>query len=124
MQKVEERRELRLRIARLRRQVDRDLHAIRSQSRALASWRTYVERYPIPSVLASLGAGLMLSMGLRRGGLTRWIGKRLFQESFAAVTAGLARELRRLWTEWTSTSRTDCQSVQQTEGTGASHEQG
>jgi hypothetical protein len=128
MQQDQEKRQLRLQVGRLRRQIDRDLHAIGAESRVLASWRTYVRRYPIPSVLAALGTGLVLSMGLRRGGLAHWLGKRLVRESVAVMKAGLWRELGRFWTEirrsvgWVE--RSEPHQQHSSERTGTSHEQG
>lgn len=58
------RRDLRLRIGRLRRRIDGRIHATRRKAQRLASWRTYVKRYPGSAVTAALGVGLALSAGL------------------------------------------------------------
>jgi hypothetical protein len=53
-----EKRELRLKIGRSRRRIDARLRATEAEGRKLASWRTYVTRYPGSSVLTAFGLGL------------------------------------------------------------------
>ena len=54
----QEKRELRLKIGRMRRRIDARLRATETEGRKLASWRTYVTRYPGSAVLAAFGLGL------------------------------------------------------------------
>ena len=90
-------RELRLRIGRLRRRIDRRVRSVRTQGQRLASWRTYVERYPGYTLLAALGAGLAASAGLGRGGWPALLGRQLARRTAAkAVDLGW-EELKGLW---------------------------
>jgi hypothetical protein len=79
------RRRLRLRIARLRRRIDRRLHAACRRGRKLLSWRSYVRRYPGYAALAALGAGLTLGAGLKSRRLLDWLGARLLRRGVAAA---------------------------------------
>lgn len=92
-------RELRLRIGRLRRRIDRRVRSVRDEGSRLASWRTYVERYPGYAILVALGAGLTASAGLGRGGWSRFLGQQLVRRMVAkAVDVGW-EELKDLWAE-------------------------
>ncbi|MGD0898427.1 MAG: hypothetical protein ABR915_11365 [Thermoguttaceae bacterium] len=92
-------RQLRLRIARLRRRVDRRLQAVGNQGRELVSWRTLVRRYPGYAAMAAAGAGLCLSAALRRGRLVRWLGGRLVREAIDRVAGQLWQDVRTIWDE-------------------------
>lgn len=92
---------LRLRIARLRRRMDGRVHGLQAQGRRLASWKTYVRRYPGYAVLAAAGLGLAFSAGLRRGGWTRMLGLQLVRRASRGVLAGVVAELGGLWSEAT-----------------------
>ena len=81
----EQRRRLRLQIARLRRRIDRRLHAAARNGRKLLNWRTYVRRNPGYAAMAALGAGVTLGAGLGRGRLFRWLGGRLLRRADAAA---------------------------------------
>lgn len=92
-------RELRLRIGRLRRRIDRRVRSVRHEGSRLASWRTYAKRYPGYALLAALGAGLTASAGLGRGGWQRFLGRQLVRRMVAkAVDLGW-EELKDLWAE-------------------------
>lgn len=92
-------RELRLRIGRLRRRIDRRVRSVRREGGRLASWRTYATRYPGYALLAALGAGLTASAGLGRGGWSRFLGQQLVRRMVAkAVDLGF-NELKDLWAE-------------------------
>lgn len=94
-------RELRLRIGRLRRRIDRRVRSVRHEGGRLASWRTYAKRYPGYAILAALGAGLTASAGLGRGGWSRFLGQQLVRRMVAkAVDLGF-NELKNLWAEST-----------------------
>jgi hypothetical protein len=88
------RHELRLRIARARRRMDRHLVAASASGRQLLSWQTYVRRYPGYAVLAALGAGLTLSAGLKRGGWGRRLGARLVTQAGGRIGELVWQELR------------------------------
>jgi hypothetical protein len=95
-------RQLRMEIARLRRRIDHRLYATKAQTVKLASWRTYVRRYPAASALAALGAGLALAAGFRRGRLVRWAGSTLLRASMSHAMRDLRQELWRFWNGGTS----------------------
>jgi hypothetical protein len=90
-------RQLRLRIGRLRRGIDRRVRAVQREGGRLTSWRTYVERYPGQAVLAALGLGLAVSSGMRRVRWTRLIGWHLVRRSLHAVVSLLREEWRKVW---------------------------
>jgi hypothetical protein len=60
--------ELRVRIGRQRRRIDRRLRSVGQEGRRLVSWRTYLTRHPAWA-LAVLGAGMAGAASLQRG---RW----------------------------------------------------
>jgi hypothetical protein len=92
-------RELRLRIGRSRRRIDRRLRATQDGARRLLAWRTYVVRYPGWAMAAALGAGLAASAGLRPARMSRWLGLSLVRRALGGFQQGLWAELQRLWTE-------------------------
>jgi hypothetical protein len=92
-------RELRSRIGRSRRRIDRRLHATRNSARQLLSWRTYVARYPIYAIVAGLGAGLAASAGLRPGCASRWLGLSLVRYATSGVHRRFWAELQTIWKE-------------------------
>jgi hypothetical protein len=94
-------RELRLRIARLRRRIDQRIRGVERETRALASWRTYVSRFPWRSFAAALGIGVAASAGLHR---VRWgsrLGTSLFRHSIGRLLDGLWQEALRIWRDAT-----------------------
>jgi hypothetical protein len=92
-------RELRLRIGRLRRRMDNRIHAVEKHSRQLFSWRTYVVRYPGWSLLAALSAGMAASAGLRSKPTPQWLGSKLARQAFSQVQHRVWEELKRFWAE-------------------------
>ena len=92
-------RELRLRIGRLRRRLDARARATQRHGARLASWRTYVRRYPGYAVLAALGLGLSASAGLSRGRWARLLGMRLVRRVGNRAGDRLWQEVQRVWTE-------------------------
>jgi hypothetical protein len=99
-------RDLRLRIGRLRRRIDGRLRAAEKHSRQLLSWRTYATRYPGWTLVAALGAGLAASAGLRSGRASRWVGMRLFRRAFRQIQQHVWHEWKRIWTESVPASST------------------
>jgi carbon monoxide dehydrogenase subunit G len=89
-------RELRLRIARLRRRIDGRLHAVARQGRTLLSWRAVVRRHPGYSAMAAAGAGLSLAAGLRKGRLVGWLGRRLVQAAVGRLAGQFWQDLRQV----------------------------
>ncbi len=63
-------RDLRARVARSRRRIDRSIHGTLDRAILFGSWRTFVERYPVRSLLAAAGVGMAassLASGDRKG---------------------------------------------------------
>lgn len=91
-------RALRLRIGRLRRRIDRRARSVEREGRRLASWRTYVERFPAQAVLAAFGFGLAVSSDLS-GGWSRLLGQHLTRKALEKAVSGVWHQLAQLWTE-------------------------
>lgn len=98
-------RQLRLRIGRLRRRLDGRAWAVRRDATRLASWKTYVRRYPGYAVLAALGLGMSASAGLARGRWARLLGMGLVRRAGERVGQHLWQEVQRFWTESTPDGR-------------------
>lgn len=92
-------RELRLRIGRLRRRIDGRLHASRREAGRLTSWRTYVARFPGGALAAAFGVGLALAAGMSGPRLLRLVGLRLVQQGTREVGSRLWAELASIWAE-------------------------
>lgn len=90
-------RELRLRIGRSRRRIDRRLRAARDRVRQLASWRTFVVRYPGWAIGAALGVGLFASAGLGHRRASRWLGRSLVRHAMRGLRRQFWNELKHLW---------------------------
>ena len=90
-------RELRARIGRLRRRIDGRVHAAGGEVRRLASWRTYVRRWPGNAVLAAFGSGLALAAGLSARRWSRWLGLRLLRGGVDRALRRVGEELQRVW---------------------------
>lgn len=86
-----------MRIGRSRRKIDQRLRAAKDQARQLASWRTYVTRYPGLSLAAAVGAGLAVSAGFRTRRVAPRLGRMLLRQATAAFKSQLWKELRRAW---------------------------
>ena len=92
-------RDLRLRIGRLRRRIDARIRSTESQTRRLTSWRTYVKSYPGNTIVAALGVGLALSAGLSARRLSRWLGLRMIRRAADQATGHLWQELAQIWAD-------------------------
>jgi len=90
-------RELRLRIGRLRRRINSRVRSSRRAGRRLMSWQTYVKRYPGHALVAALGFGLAVSAGFAGGRAWRWIGLRLARRTLRKAGHQIWRELGRIW---------------------------
>jgi hypothetical protein len=98
---LHEKRELRLKIGRMRRRIDARIRSTQAEGRQLASWRTYVSRYPAPAVLAAFGAGLAgATVGIRPGILKRF-GATVLRGAGNRAANLAWHELERWWTRST-----------------------
>ncbi len=94
-------RELRLRIGRSRRRIDRRLRGVGDDARRLVDWRTYVVRYPGWALTAALGAGMAASAAFRPAAVSRWLGRTLAQKALGGIRQAVAAELQRFWADST-----------------------
>ena len=101
LQQQQQRRELRLRIGRLRRRIDGRIRAAGHHAQQLVSWRDCVKRYPGYAVAAAFGIGLAASAGLKLGRIRRWLTARLLQNTVEQIGRQLYNELKQLWTDST-----------------------
>jgi hypothetical protein len=92
-------RDLRLRIGRLRRQIDGRIHTLGREGRRLASWRTYVRHRPGCAVTAAFGIGLAASAGLSARRISRWLGLRLLRRAAAGAAGQIWQELKQIWAD-------------------------
>jgi len=92
-------RELRLRIGRSRRRVDRRLRGTRDRAKELLSWRTYVVRYPVWALAAALGTGWAASAGLKPSVWSRWLGLALVRHGLGGIQRRLWADIQRIWTD-------------------------
>jgi hypothetical protein len=92
-------RDLRLQIGRLRRQIDSRIRSTERKARRLVSWQTYVRSYPGYAVTVALGAGLAASAGLSARRLSRWLGLRLLRRALQGATSQFYQELKQVWAE-------------------------
>jgi hypothetical protein len=92
-------RRLRAESARLRRRIDADVASARGEAAGLVSWRKYVARFPLASLAAALGVGLIASAGMSPRRWSRWLGSRAVAAAMASVQARLVAELRALWNQ-------------------------
>ena len=92
-------RDLRLRIGRLRRRVDDRIRSTGRQARRLVSWRTYVRSHPGYAVTAALGVGLAASAGLSASRLSRWLGLRLLRRATEGAAGRFWQELGQIWAD-------------------------
>ena len=92
-------RELRLRIGRMRRRINNHLHGAQREGRGLLSWRQYVMRYPGYALLAAFGVGLAASGGLWRGRLLRRLGLQAVHQATERVGKSLWQEFQRIWSQ-------------------------
>lgn len=113
VEQEERRREIRLRIGRLRRRIDRRVRSTQKEARRLVSWRTYVQSAPGNAILGALGVGLALSAGLSMRRLSGWLGLRMVRRALDRGSRLFWQEIAEVWTDSTPTK---------TEPTGADDE--
>jgi hypothetical protein len=92
-------RQLRLRIGRLRRRIDRRARAVAKEGRRLTSWRTYVTRYTGTSLALAFGVGLALSTGLSGRRLLRRLAAQSIREGLRGVGRSVAGEVKAVWAD-------------------------
>ena len=92
-------RDIRLRIGRLRRRMGRHVRRSRRRAREVLWWRTYVKQLPGCAVAGALGVGLALSAGTTRRRLVRWLGWRLLRHTSKTFSGLFWNELRQIWAE-------------------------
>jgi hypothetical protein len=92
-------RDLRLRIGRLRRRIDGRVRNAERQARRLASWRTYVRSYPGHAVAAALGLGRAASAGLSGRWISRRLGLRLVRRAADGLASRCWQELQQIWAD-------------------------
>jgi hypothetical protein len=92
-------RRLRAESARLRRAIDADLVKVRGEATELVSWRTYVVRFPLASLAAAFGLGLIVSAGMSPRRWSRWLGGKAVAAAWGGMRAGLVAELLALLNE-------------------------
>jgi hypothetical protein len=92
---LQEKRELRLKIGRMRRRIDARLRAAEVEGRKLASWRTYVMRYPGPAVLAAFGLGLSGATVFTPRGILKHLGTGILHGSADRAMNLAWQELKR-----------------------------
>jgi hypothetical protein len=88
-------RELRLKIGRARRRIDARLRATGAEGRKLASWRTYVARYPGSAVLAAFGLGFSGATVFSPRGILKSFGAALMRGSADRAMNLAWQELKR-----------------------------
>jgi hypothetical protein len=93
-------RQLRLRIGRLRRRIDRRVRRLQREGHRLVSWRTYVRRYPAQALAAAVGLGLAASAGLS-GRLAQRLGFHLARRAVDRAVNRAWKELGAIWAEST-----------------------
>lgn len=94
-----QKRDLRLRIGRLRRRVNERIRCGGREVRRLASWRSYVRSWPGNAVAAAFGVGLALSAGLSARRLAGWLGMRLIRRAVECAASQFRRELGQIWAD-------------------------
>lgn len=94
-----EKRKVRAAIGRSRRRIDRRLRATNEAAVSLASWKTYVRRWPGLALAAGLGAGWIVAAGLRPRFLVGLLGARFMREMSTRATNLLTGELKSFWAD-------------------------
>ncbi len=92
-------RQLRLRIGRLRRRIDRHARVAQREGERMVSWRTVVRKLPGNAVLGAFGVGLALAAGLSARPLARWLGLRMVRHSLRTGRRVFWTELQRIWAD-------------------------
>lgn len=86
--------QLRSEAARARRSIDKRLSGLRREAARLTSWQAYVRQFPLASMLAAFGIGLLIARGPSPCRWPAWLGRRFAAAALAAAQAALWRELK------------------------------
>ena len=92
-------RELRLKIGRLRRRIDGHARAAQREGGRLLSWRTVVRRLPGNALLAAFGLGLAMAAGFSARSMARWLGLKMVRRAFSEGLRVVGAELQRVWAD-------------------------
>jgi hypothetical protein len=87
--------QIRMRIGRSRRQIDRRLRAVQAEVKTLLSWQTYVRRYPLAAVTAALGAGMAAATALGSSRIPKKLGGKILHQALRYGGGALAKEILR-----------------------------
>lgn len=88
--------EIRRRIERLRRRIDRNAGRLTDRTVRWIGWRSYLTRYPARSLAAAVGVGFVLSLVVSRIRLPRGFGARLYEFAFQGAWAQIWALLRQM----------------------------
>ncbi len=94
-QRLRERRDVRARIARLRRRIDRNTGRLADRSGQLLAWRSCVARHPAQSLLAATGVGFVLATMIEKVRFPAEAGAKLYDLATGAAWMGVWRHLRK-----------------------------
>jgi hypothetical protein len=96
---LQRKRDLRLRIGRMRRRINNRLHAAGQEGRKLFSWREYVNRYPGYALLAAFSTGLAASSAPGRKLLFNKLGLRILRRTADRAVQGLWSQIQQVWSQ-------------------------
>ena len=90
-------RAVRLEISRLRRRIDRRLHALGREGRQAVSWRSWARHYPAYALVAAFGTGLAASFLFRRGEWAQTLARQFARRAVDRVLNAAVREFSEMW---------------------------
>lgn len=88
-------RDIRFRIGRLRRQIDRRMNTSRREGRRLTSLRTYAATFPGSVITTAFGAGMALALGVSGKRIFRVLGMFLMRRGMKGVGRGIKKEVEK-----------------------------
>lgn len=101
---LREKQRLQAEIARQRRSIDRDCQRLTAEGRRLASWRTYVARFPAQTLSAMFGVGLMAGAGWRSASWRRRLGRWLLNAGILGARSATWSDLAAVWSAFRDSS--------------------
>jgi hypothetical protein len=93
----QEKREIRLKIGRMRRRLDARARKTMAEGRKLVSWRTYAVRHPAAAVATAFGLGLSGAAAWYSNAFLKKLGSALVRGSYDRAIRLVGRELLRRW---------------------------
>jgi hypothetical protein len=93
----QEKREIRLKIGRMRRRLDVRAQKAITEGRKLVSWRAYVGRHPAAAVATAFGLGLSGATAFSSNALLKKLGAALLRGSYDRAIRLIGQELLRRW---------------------------